>query len=85
MSFSGKMAREGLKPVGGCMSDHSFQNAYARVRGRYDDHSWFGLTPREITDLIYHEIRTIDRERIGSQEPLAATEIGLSPIAVAAE
>ena len=46
------------------MSDHIFQDAYARIRGRHDDQSWFALSPREITDSIYREIRAIDRERL---------------------
>jgi hypothetical protein len=46
------------------MSDQIFQDAYARVRGRHTDLAWFALTPREITDSIYREIRVIDRERL---------------------
>lgn len=46
------------------MSDHTFQDAYVRVRGRHDDQSWFALSPRQITDSIYQEIRAIDRERM---------------------
>ncbi len=45
------------------MSDHIFQDAYARVRGSHDDHAWLALSPREITDSIYREIRALDRER----------------------
>lgn len=45
------------------MSDGSFQEAYARVRSRYTDHAWIALTPRQITDAIYREIRQIDAER----------------------
>jgi hypothetical protein len=60
------------------MTDQIFQSAYARVRGRHDDQSWFALSPREITDSIYREIRLIDRERLMNAEaeitaiPLAA-------------
>jgi hypothetical protein len=61
------------------MSDHIFQSAYARVRGRHDNQSWFALSPREITDAIYREIRTIDREC------LVNAEAGFAPMAVAAE
>jgi hypothetical protein len=61
------------------MSDHIFQDAYARVRGSHDDQSWFALSPREITDSIYREIRVIDRER------MMRTEGDLAPMAVAAE
>ena len=45
------------------MSDGSFQEAYARVRSRYTDQAWIALTPRQITDAIYREIRRIDAER----------------------
>ena len=48
------------------MSDQIFQNAYARVRGRHSDQDWFALSPREITDAIYREIRIIDSERLTS-------------------
>ena len=46
------------------MSDHTFQDAYGRVRARHDDQSWFSLSPRQITDAIYQEIRALDRERL---------------------
>lgn len=46
------------------MSDHIFHDAYARVRGRHNDQAWFALSPREITDSIYREIRIIDGERL---------------------
>jgi hypothetical protein len=45
------------------MSDGSFQEAYARVRGRYSDQAWIALTPRQITEAIYQEMRQIDAER----------------------
>jgi hypothetical protein len=61
------------------MSDHIFQDAYARVRGRHDDRAWFALSPREITDSIYQEMRAIDRER------LAQTSAEPADLAVAAE
>jgi hypothetical protein len=61
------------------MSDHIFQDAYARVRGRHDDRAWFALSPREITDSIYQEIRAIDRER------LAQASAELTDMAIAAE
>lgn len=50
------------------MSDHTFQDAYARVRGRHDDRSWFSLSPREITDSVYREMRMIDRERLSQAD-----------------
>jgi len=61
------------------MSDHIFQDAYTRVRGRHDDQAWFALSPREITDSIYREIRMIDRER------LMSSDADVVPMAVAAE
>ncbi|HEY4042742.1 MAG TPA: hypothetical protein VGM32_12975 [Rhodopila sp.] len=61
------------------MSDQIFQDAYARVRGRHADQAWFALSPREITDAIYREIRIIDNER------LTRAEREIIPIAVAAE
>ena len=61
------------------MSDQIFQDAYARVRGHHDDQSWFALSPREITDAIYREMRAIDRER------LMRAEAEPAPMALAAE
>ncbi len=61
------------------MSDKIFQDAYARVRGRHDDQAWFALSPREITDAIYREIRVIDRER------MIDAEGDFVPLPVAAE
>jgi hypothetical protein len=62
------------------MSDQVFQNAYARVRGRHTDQAWFALSPREITDSIYREIRVIDSERM-----CMAAESGVPQMAMAAE
>lgn len=61
------------------MSEHTFQDAYARVRGRHGDQAWYALSPREITELIYREIRAIDRER------LMHGNAGFVPLAIAAE
>jgi hypothetical protein len=61
------------------MSEQVFQDAYARVRGRHSDQAWFALSPREITDSIYREIRIIDSERLRLTEP------GAVQIAMAAE
>jgi hypothetical protein len=55
------------------MSDGSFQDAYARVRGRYSEQAWISLTPRQITDAIYREIRLIDAERLHDTTPPART------------
>jgi hypothetical protein len=61
------------------MSDQVFQNAYARVRSQHNDQAWFVLSPREITDSIYREIRRIDTESMMQAETVAA------PMAIAAE
>jgi hypothetical protein len=58
------------------MSDGSFQVAYARVRGRFTEEAWIALSPRQITDLIYREIRQIDAERNNHQPIPEATTIG---------
>ena len=59
------------------MSDHIFEDAYGRVRARHSDQEWFSLTPRQITEAIYREMRVIDQERLAAAEPPS--------IAVAAE
>jgi hypothetical protein len=79
MSFSAWMVSERAKRAESCMSDHIFQDAYARVRGRHNDQAWFALSPREITDSIYREIRIIDRES------LTRAPGDFSPMAIAAE
>jgi hypothetical protein len=45
------------------MSDGVFQVAYEKARQRYSNDSWLALTPRQITEAIYQEIRLIDAER----------------------
>ena len=42
------------------MTDPVFQQAYEAVRGAYSRDAWGALTPRQITDEIYREIRRID-------------------------
>ena len=42
------------------MADPVFQKAYENVRNSYSDEAWNALTPREITEAIYQEIRRID-------------------------
>jgi hypothetical protein len=61
------------------MSDRIFQDAYARVRGRHNDQAWFALSPREIADSIYREMRIIDRER------LTRADADFDSMAIAAE
>jgi hypothetical protein len=79
MSFGAEFGGERPNDVERYMSDHIFQDAYARVRGRHDDQAWFALSPREITDSIYREIRIIDNERL---HPASAD---FAPMSVAAE
>jgi len=42
------------------MADPVFMQAYEMVRRSYSDEAWNALTPRQITDAIYREIRRID-------------------------
>ena len=44
------------------MADPVFMQAYETVRRSYSDEAWNALTPRQITDAIYQEIRRIDAE-----------------------
>lgn len=37
-----------------------FQEAYRRARGRYTQEQWLALTPQQITDAIYREMRAMD-------------------------
>lgn len=45
------------------MTDPVFHQAYETVRSRYSDEAWSALTPRQITEAIYREIRGIDAGR----------------------
>lgn len=51
------------------MSDQIFQEAYARVRQRHTEEEWLAMSPRQITDSIYREIRQIDVERSQNRPP----------------
>ena len=53
------------------MSDRIFQEAYARVRARYSENGWLALSPREITNAIYEEIRHIDAELVQAHRAAA--------------
>jgi hypothetical protein len=46
--------------TGFAMTDPVFQQAYSTVRRSCSDEEWAALTPRQITDAIYREIRRID-------------------------
>jgi hypothetical protein len=41
------------------MSDF-FQEAYRRARSHYTQEQWLALTPQQITDAIYREMRAMD-------------------------
>jgi len=58
------------------MRDPTFQDAYTRVRSRYNDQDWLNLPPREITDLIYREMREIDLHRAVDANPEAKNTVG---------
>jgi hypothetical protein len=46
------------------MSDPVFQEAYRRVRSRFNDQQqWGTLTNRQITEEIYREMAAIDAEK----------------------
>jgi len=53
------------------MSDQIFQEAYSRVRAQHSEEEWLALSPRQITDAIYREIRLIDAERTQKPPPRA--------------
>lgn len=45
------------------MTDPVFQEAYDNVRRFHSKEGWSALTPRQITEAIYQEIRRIDALR----------------------
>ncbi len=55
--------RNGPRRLGFEMTDAVFQMAYETVRRSYAPDAWVALTPRQITDAIYREIRRIDAEK----------------------
>jgi hypothetical protein len=66
------------------VSDHIFQDAYDRVRCRHNDWAWLALSPREIADAIYREMRIIDHERLARTNTETA-EPGSASVVIAAE
>ena len=44
------------------MTDPVFQQAYETVRQARSDEEWDAMTPRQITNAIYQEIRRIDAD-----------------------
>jgi hypothetical protein len=63
------------------MSDRTFQEAYARARGSYNNIDWQTLSPHQLTEAIYRELRAIDAERNqkSSLEPHLMEGGGLCP------
>ena len=51
------------------MTDAIFQIAYKRVRSRYTEDAWVALSPRQVTEAIYSEIREIDLQRYAESNP----------------
>jgi hypothetical protein len=60
--------------VGFAMTDPVFQQAYATVRRSCSDEEWAALTPRQIADAIYREIRRIDAGEATDAAQTAAPE-----------
>jgi hypothetical protein len=60
------------------MRDPTFQDAYARVRDRFNDQDWLSLPPREITNLIYREMREIDLNRAINMDAQAQDKIAVA-------
>ena len=48
------------------MCDGIFQIAYDCVRARIGSEAWLTLSPQQITDTIYQEMRRIDAERVAA-------------------
>jgi hypothetical protein len=51
------------------MGNDVFQEAYDRVRERFTTEAWLTLDPRQITQIIYAEMRRIDAERQSASTP----------------
>jgi hypothetical protein len=57
------------------MTDPVFQKAYEAVRASFTPDGWAALTPRQITDAIYREIRRLDAGQ-AAQRPMAEATRG---------
>ena len=57
------------------MTDPVFQQAYETIRNSHSDEAWNALTPRQITELIYQEIRRIDALIAARDPPFGATPL----------
>lgn len=51
------------------MRDRVFQEAYDRVRRRFQEDAWLAQPPSEITRAIYQEMRRLDAERNATAAP----------------
>jgi hypothetical protein len=51
------------------MSDQVFQEAFARVRARYSDAEWQTMSPQQVVEEIYREMRVIDVEQVETPPP----------------
>jgi hypothetical protein len=54
------------------MSDPVFQQAFETVRKSWSNEAWGTLTPRQVTELIYREIRRIDAGTLSREARPAA-------------
>jgi CheY-like chemotaxis protein len=64
------------------MDDPAFKNAFANIRLKHGPQGWFKLSPRQIADEIYREIRAFDAEKErnrGSARPHPLTDEGVDP------
>ena len=62
---------------GSTMTDPIFQQAYEVVRMTFPGDAWNALSPRQITQAIYQEIRRIDAARARAGTPPPATRAGV--------
>jgi hypothetical protein len=53
------------------MTDPVFQQAFENVRKSFSDEAWNALTPRQITEAIYQEIRRIDAQIVAMRGTVA--------------
>lgn len=60
--------------MGSTVTDPVFRQAFETVRASYSDEAWNALTPRQITELIYQEIRRIDAENAASKPTSGGVE-----------
>ena len=58
------------------MTDPVFLQAYATVRRSFSDEQWAALTPRQITDAIYREMRRIDAIRAAEASKITRRDKG---------